>query len=123
MKKLVYTACLALGITSIANANSLYVMNFNPCTIYGITQGGMITVPGGYNVIYLSPANVSNPSAAPSGTFTGVTFDYTPSFLNPVFVNAAAPSCTGTNLDCNGTPYCYNWNVNSSTGDITLIFF
>lgn len=123
MKKVMIAAGLMLGAASMANANKLTVMNINACTIYGITQGGMITVPGQLTTTYASPANVSNPAAPPSGTFTGVTFDYTPAFLNPVFVNASAPSCTGGQLDCNGNQYCYNWNINTSNGDIVLIFF
>lgn len=124
MKKLILTACFALGAALSSQANSLTVMNITSCTIYGITQGGMITVPPTVNAFYASPANVSNPSATPSGTFTGVTYDVTPSFTNPVFINAASPYCASSIPDCSGASfYCYAWNVNPTTGNITLLFF
>jgi hypothetical protein len=124
MKKFILTACFALGAALSVDANSLTIVNITSCTIYGITQGGMITVPAASNASYGSPANVSNPSAPPSGTFTGVTYDITPSFTNPVFVSAANPNCAALTPDCSGASYfCYNWNVNPTTGNITLIFF
>lgn len=124
MKKFILTACFALGAALSLNANSLTIINITSCTIYGITQGGMITVPAASNASYASPANVSNPAATPSGTFTGVTYDVTPSFINPTFVSAANPNCAAPIPDCSGgTFFCYNWSVNSTTGNITLLFF
>lgn len=123
MKKILSAAGLLLAAASGLHANSLQVINFNPCPVYGITQGGMITVASGASVFYASPANIANPSATPSGTFSSLTYDITPSFFNPVFISAAAPTCAAPIVDCTGgATYCYQWNV-SSTGNIVLIFF
>ncbi|PSK89289.1 hypothetical protein [Taibaiella chishuiensis] len=126
MKKTILGSLLVLGLATAASGNSLTIVNTTGCTIYGITQGGAFSAPPG-NTSFASPANVANPSAPPSGTFSSVTFDVTSSYLNPVYVgNGVFNGCSatsGTSPACNGgTPFCWNFLYNAA-GNLTLIFF
>jgi hypothetical protein len=125
MKKILFTACLALGTAFGTYANTLTIVNMTGCTIYGITQGGAVTASPG-NTYFASPANISNPSATPSGTFTGFTFDVDPAYTNPVYTGTGAySSCSttsGTSTLCNGgTSFCWSWTV--APNNIVLIFY
>lgn len=126
MKKILAIACLALGTAFGASANSLTIINTTSCTIYGITQGGAVVAAPG-SIYFASPANVANPSAPPSGTFTGFTFDVDPAYTNPVYTGTGAySSCSttsGTSTLCNGgAAFCWNWTIGPA-GAIALIFY
>lgn len=126
MKKVLLAAGLVLGLGAAVNANSLTCINTTNCTYYGSTQGGFITIPPG-PTSYASPANVTNPSAPPSGTFSGLKVDISPSFATQLFVGTGGPtsavsSTVGVFPACNsGNAYTVTWNV-GGTGNIVVLF-
>lgn len=127
MKKILFSAAIAIASAGATHAGSLYIVNSTGCTIYGITQGGTFTAPPG-NTFFASPANVSNPAATPSGSFTGVTFDVNPMYMNPVYVGynffSSCTSASGTSTACNGgASFCWSWVVNTATSDIVLLYY
>ena len=124
MKKIILTFCIALYAVSSASANSIQIINMTSCTIYGITQGGMISVPPSGNVFYASPANIANPGAPPSGTFSSITFDTDPTFTNPIYAGPGAYTCgAATPTICaGGLPFCWAWTLNPAS-NIALIYF
>lgn len=129
MKKILLSACLALGITAGANANSCTYMNLTACTYAGSTQGGYVTIPPG-TTFFASPANISNPLAAPSGTFDGLKIDLAPGFATQLYVGTAGPtsavsSTVGVYPACNaGNAYTVSWNVGAGPAfNIVVLIF
>ena len=129
MKKILIAAGLLLGIGTAAHANSCTYINLTNCTYSLSTQGGFVTVPPG-NTYYASPANISNPGAPPSGTFTGAKVDLFPATTVGMYVGTGGPlsasSATAKVLPAcnNNQAFTVSWNVGGAPNfDIVMLFF